>query len=180
MSALRLSVVPPASRMGLKGRDAATLLARAGFTVPGPNRIALCALDGGTVRLLRLGGTEFLLEQDEDDAVITRLAAQARSAGLQAWPVLRADCRLLVSGETLFDSLSRLCAFDFTRLAAEPDLVVMTLMAEISVTLALEPGTPLTGAAGPQLRLWADAGFATYLIQTIKSLSTAPSPGVHP
>ena len=54
----------------------------------------------------------------------------------------------------------------------------MTLLADISVTLVIESLDPAT----PQLRLWADASFATYLQQTLQSLSPSkpsPIPGVH-
>jgi hypothetical protein len=55
----------------------------------------------------------------------------------------------------------------------------MTLLADISVTFALEPAAP-GHIGGQQLRLWADPGFATYLTQTLQSLTPdAPSHGVH-
>jgi hypothetical protein len=95
--------------------------------------------------------------------------------------VLRADCSLLLGGEQLFDRLSRVCAFDFTQLAAQPDLAVMTLLAEISVTFALEPTAASAAPDAQQLRLWVDPGFATYLTQCLQSLSPdAPGHGVPP
>ena len=177
MSAFHVSVVRPAARTGLKGPDAAALLQQAGVPVPGaPNRIVADT----ALRVLRLGSTEFILEQDQGDAVLVAVRERARSAGLRAWPVLRADCSLLVGGDDLFDRLSRVCAFDFAQLAAQPDMAVMTMLADISVTFALEPAAA-TRAPAPALRLWADPGFATYLVQTLQSLSPdAPSPGVHP
>jgi sarcosine oxidase gamma subunit len=180
MSALQFMPVQPAARMGLKGPDAATLLQQAGIAVPAaPNRLLLCATDAGTVRLLRLGNTEFILEQDEGDAVLARVRELSHSAGLRAFPVLRADCSLLIGGDALFDRLSRICAFDFAQLAAQPGIAVMTLLADISVTFALEPAAP-GHIGGPQLRLWVDPGFAIYLTQTLLSLTPdAPSHGVH-
>src|SRR5512139_1329566 len=183
MSAFRVSSVRPAARMGLKGPDAATLLQQAGVPLPGaPNRIVSGGVQGTpaggaeavAVRVLRLGSTEFVLEQDEGDAVITTVRDLARSAGLRAWPVLRADCSLVISGEDAFDRLARVCAFDFAQLAGQPDMAVMTLLADISVTLALETSAP------PRLRLVADPGFSTFLTHTLQSLSPdAPIHGVH-
>jgi sarcosine oxidase gamma subunit len=173
MSAFQVVAVQPTARMGLKGFDAAALLQQAGITVPSaPNRIAA----NPHMRVLRLGNTEFILEQDDGDSAIAQVNSLARTAGLRAWPVTRADCSLLISGNGIFDRLSRVCAFDFTQLDATPDLAVMTLLADISVTFTLEP------ASGPRcLRLWADPGFATYLTLTLQSLSPdAPSHGVHP
>lgn len=188
MSALQILAAKPASRMGLKGPDAARLLQQAGFPVPdAPNRIRTGLAAASAVRVLRLGSTEFILEQDEGDAGLSALRDLAQGAGLRAWPVLRAECSLVIRGEDAFDRLSRICAFDFAQLAAQPDMAVMTLLADISVTFTLEAAA-CTGAASTHaapatqaLRLWADAGFATYLTQTLQSLSQdAPSPGVHP
>jgi len=180
-----LTPVKPAARMGLKGPDAATLLQQAGIAVPATANRALLspgAAGANAVRVLRLGSTEFLLEQDEGDAAIARVRALAATAGLNARPVLRADCCLLLSGDDLFDRLSRVCAFDFAQLDRQPDAAVMTLLADISVTFTPEPAATAASVARsrPTLRLWADPGFATYLIQTLQSLSSgAPSHGVH-
>jgi sarcosine oxidase gamma subunit len=175
MSALRVTTLQPAARLGLKGPDAAALLQQAGITVPAAaNRILLSPPPAGAgtaqVRVLRLGNTEFLLEQDEGDGAIAAVRTLAHTAGLRAHAVLRADCCLLLGGVALFDQLARVCAFDFAQLEAQPDLAVMTLLADISVIFALD---------GPQLRLWADPGFATYLTQTLQALSLAPNQGVH-
>jgi sarcosine oxidase gamma subunit len=172
VSAFHVKSVQSAARLGLKGPDAAALLQQAGIAVPAAaNRMALGATASGQVRVLRLGNTEFILEQDEGDTAIEQVRALSRNAGLRAHAVLRADCCLLLGGDALFDRLARVCAFDFAQLSAQPDMAVMTLLADISVTFALD---------GTQLRLWADPGFALYLTQTLQSLSPdAPSPGVH-
>jgi len=178
MSLFQVVAAKPASRMGLKGPDAAALLQQAGVSAPtSPNRILALQVpsESGstTLRVLRLGSTEFILEQDEGDSTLAMVQSLARTAGLRAWPVTRADCSLLISGDATFERLSRVCAFDFSQLGPQPDMAVMTLLADISVTFALEPGAQ-------RLRLWADPGFATYVTQTLQSLSPdAPSHGVH-
>jgi sarcosine oxidase gamma subunit len=182
VSTFWVKTVRPAASLGLKGPDAGELLQQAGITVPSaPNRILVCAVSQGSnaasVRVLRLGSTEFILEQDEGDGTIEQVRALARTTDLRAHAVLRADCGLLIGGSAVFDRLSRVCAFDFALLATQPDLAVMTLLAEISVTFALE--TADRAAAQSELRLWADPGFATYLTQSLQSLSPAPSHGVH-
>jgi hypothetical protein len=190
LSTFQVIPVQPVSRMGLKGPDAAALLQQAGVSVPSaPNRTLSLQVPHGsgttTLRVLRLGNTEFILEQDDGDSTLEKVRSLARTAGLRAWPVVRADCSLLISGEAMFERLSRICAFDFAQLGAQPDMAVMTLLADISVTFALEPGShpECAGVSRPAtrpLRLWADPGFATYLTQTLQSLSPdAPSHGVH-
>jgi hypothetical protein len=84
--------------------------------------------------VLRLGNTEFILEQDDGDSMLAQVQSLARTAGLRAWPVTRADCSLLLSGEAMFDRLSRVCAYDFAQFASLPDMAVMTA-GDISVTL---------------------------------------------
>lgn len=158
---LMLSPVIPRARVGLKGRDAAATLEGAGIRVP-PR--ANCLVHGGGLsRCLRLGSTEFLLEDDADTARLADLRQVASAATLRAYVAPRADFSALLSGPAVFDSLSPYCSFDFTALRAAPDTVVMTLLADISVVLALEPGED----SAPRLRLWADAGFAHYLTETL-------------
>lgn len=157
----------PTARMGLKGADAARLLQQAGIDVPGvANSITHPRSDSGT-RCLRLGNTEFLLEQDAGSDAIERVRALAGTADLRAWPVLRTDYCVLLGGPALFERLSHIASFDFETLDSTADRVVMTLAADISVTLALDSAGP----APPQLRLWTDASFGIYLEETLQTLS---------
>jgi len=190
----------PTARLGLKGPDAPAVLQQAGIAIPthanGITRSPASAL-AGLSRCLRLGATEFLLEQDEGVEAVQSLRGRAQTAGLRAWPVIRADFSALLGGTEVMMRLSRLGSFDFESwLAAEARAsiasrastsspasatacsVVMTLLADISITLVIESADP----AAPQLRLWADASFATYLQQTLQFLSPStpcPTPGVH-
>jgi hypothetical protein len=113
----------------------------------------------GAGRCLRQGSTEFLIELDDGQQPV--LAAHASFPA--AWQLMRADHCLLLTGSRWPGALAQVCSFDFTRLDDEPDLVVMTLMAGIGVTLIREPG-------GTGLRLWCDASFSSYLQQCLHSL----------
>ncbi|HXS29964.1 MAG TPA: hypothetical protein VN755_03935, partial [Steroidobacteraceae bacterium] len=86
------------------------------------------------------------------------------------WCVLRSDYSALVGGVSVFEQLSRMASFDFRQLLQTPDRVVMTLVADISITAVLEDAS----TSAPQLRLWADASFGIYLEKTLQSLSTIP------
>jgi len=156
---LSLLVARPRERIGLKGREAATVLEEAGIAIPArANAIVYAA----TSRCLRLGSTEFLLEEDARGGLAERLRPLA-AAHERAWLAPRSDFSAVLSGPAPFESLSRFCSLDFELLIAQPDLVVMTLLADISVTLALEPETSLQ----PRIRLWADPGYARYLTDTL-------------
>ena len=125
----------------------------------------------GTGRCLRLGHGEFLLEQDDGDALREQVRAALAQASGGAWIVQRADHALLLDGPPWPAELARVCAFDFEQLRRDPDRVVMTLLADVSVTLAREP-TAAPGAAGAMpLRLWCDPGYATYLHECLHTLA---------
>jgi sarcosine oxidase subunit gamma len=157
----------PGARYGVKGADAERWLLLQGIAIPtSANRIKRWPQDGGG-RCLRLGQTEFLVEHDAPGSR-SPAAAAPMQAGAAAWVLLREDCSLLLDAALCRDVLPQACSFDFSRLDGEPDLVVMTLLAGISVTLAREPATD---ASLPALRLWCDASYATYLQQCLHQLA---------
>jgi sarcosine oxidase subunit gamma len=161
------------ARFGVKGTRAADWLAQHGIAVPAvPNRIASWSGSGGG-RCLRLGNTEFLVEYDAANAVVP---AQAAVDG--AWLLLRSDFSLLLDPRWT-SLLAQVCSFDFERLHDQPDMVVMTLLAGISVTLVREarPGND-TGMA---LRLWCDGTYRPYLQQCLQHFARPDqSPGEKP
>jgi sarcosine oxidase gamma subunit len=164
LPALTLTAATPRARLGLKGREAATLLQGAGVAVPArANAILRAASSGAGSRCLRLGATEFIIEDDGDGERIASLAQQASAGALRAFVAPRSDFSAVLAGPAVFDSLSPFCAYDFAALQAQPDAVVMTLLADISVVLALEPGED----SAPRLRLWADPGYGQYLTETL-------------
>jgi len=157
-----------AARFGLKGADAPAWLAAQGIPVPdAPNRIA--RWDGG--RCLRQGHGEFLVEVD-DTASRDPLAGETSAGAQQMWILLRSDHSLLLEGDHWRGALAQACSFDFDRLQADPGLIVMTLLAGISVTLAAEPRPDDSSPFA--LRLWCDASYALYLDRCLQTL-TAPS-----
>jgi hypothetical protein len=158
-----LQVVRPAERFGVKGREAAELLAHCGIPVPpGANQHASWRDADGrdTGRCLRLGQREFIVESDAGAQYLATLQS-ALPAFPAAWLLPRADHSLLLEGPAWPGRLAQLCSFDFERLPDDPAQVVMTLLADISVIFIREPAQ--TGSDGFGLRLWCDPGYATYL-----------------
>jgi sarcosine oxidase, subunit gamma len=142
------------ARYGMKGTHAAGWLAQQGIAVPAaPNRATHWSGDVGG-RCLRLGSSEFLVEQDAGS-----VPAAPSTDG--AWQLLRNDYSVLLQGPHWPGRLAQLCAFDFRRFHDEPDLVVMTLLAGIGVTLVHEPRRADESPA--TLRLWCDASYTQYL-----------------
>lgn len=157
------------ARFGVKGAGAMDWLARQGVGLPvAPNRVTHWSGAGGG-RCLRLGSSEFLVEYDAG-------CIPTQPPGDGAWLLLRSDHSLLLEGPQWTTALAQLCAFDFQRFTDEPDLVVMTLLAGIGVTLVREPrhadDSPLA------LRLWCDASYAPYLQQCLHHVARSdPFPG---
>ena len=164
-------------RTGLKGRGAADLLASLGIAVPPRANQVLRFQSPHAGRCLRLGNTEFLLEQDDGDALLSALDTALQAAPAQVLGALRRDRCYLLSGTGLAEALRQIAAFDFEASGFAGDDVVMTLMAGISVSFIREP------APGPDaLRLWCDAGFGDYLHDCFLALgaqSDTPSPSPH-
>lgn len=148
------------TRFGIKGSDAAARLQQLGLAVPArPNSFMQWGEDApfGSGRCLRQGNTEFLIE----------LASAGIPAQLADHVLIRCDHSVVLRGAHWPQLLAQLCSFDFDRLQHEPDLVVMTLVTGISVTLIREPAASATDYA---LRLWCDPGFALYLQQCLHSI----------
>jgi hypothetical protein len=159
------------TRFGVKGREAAQLLQHCGVPVPATAN-AMIRWRGhghfGDGRCLRLGHSEFVLEQDDGHALLDAVRGALPPADGSSWFVHRADHCLLLNGPAWPAQLARVCSFDFEQLRREPDRVVMTLLADVGVTLVPEPSTAPDALT---LRLWCDPGYATYLHQCLHSLS---------
>jgi hypothetical protein len=156
-------------RLGLKGSDAPALLQQLGLRIPAlPNRVTHWQSGDqfGSGRCLRQGSTEFLLELDrgKPPAVL-----RANETLADAWTLIRSDHSLILDA-TWPRKLAHICSFDFDRLHEEGDLVVMTLMAGIGVTLVREPNHSATPPPGMALRLWCDPGYSTYLHDCLHSI----------
>jgi hypothetical protein len=156
-----------AQRFGVKGADAAALLQQWGLRIPDlPNRFTHWEAHEpfGSGRCLRQGSTEFLIEVEAGKTP----DLQPGESLPNAWTLIRTD-QSLVLDASWPRALAHICSFNFDRLHEEPDLVVMTLMAGIGVTVIREP-LPATHSSGMALRLWCDAGYSTYLQECLRSI----------
>lgn len=156
------------ARFGVKGRHAPALLQHLGLSIPTqPNRVVHWQSHEpfGSGRCLRQGGTEFLIELD----CATTPDLPVHPSFPDAWQLTRCDYSLVLHGEWWPPALARIGSFDFTRLDDEPDLVVMTLLAGIGVTLIRESPT----RQGKGLRLWCDSSFSVYLQHCLLSLGAS-------
>ena len=144
-------------RFSVKGPQAAAWLAGKGMNTPA----AINSWDEaapGTM-ILRLGGSEFLLEDQHSGDTCALLAKgfkQAEVAGV--YKVQRADAAFILSGSEALDLLSELCMLDLRDSALGANAVVMTQVAGISATLLRQT------LNGQQVyRIWCDETYGPYL-----------------
>lgn len=144
-------------RFSVKGPQAAAWLAARGMNTPA----AINSWDEaapGTM-ILRLGGSEFLLEDQHSGDTCATLAKgfkQAEVAGV--YKVQRADAAFILSGSEALDLLSELCMLDLRDSALGANAVVMTQVAGISATLLRQT------LNGQQVyRIWCDGTYGPYL-----------------
>ena len=144
-------------RFSVKGPQAAAWLAAKGMNTPA----AINSWDEaapGTM-ILRLGGSEFLLEDQRSGDTCATLAKgfkQSEVAGV--YKVQRADAAFILSGSEALDLLSELCMLDLRDSALGTNAVVMTQVAGISATLLRQT------LNGQQVyRIWCDGTYGPYL-----------------
>ncbi len=143
-------------RFGIKGPNAAAWLQAKGLKTPAELNSWVEGAAGTLV--LRLGGSEFLTEDQYQASTTDGLQSfkQAETAG--AYKVARADAAFIVSGAEALNLLSELCSLDLRDSALAADAVVMTQVAGISATLLRQQ------LDGQQVyRIWCDGTYGPYM-----------------
>lgn len=148
-------------RSGIKGPAAAGHLESLGFPLPAqPNLwLPLPGASGGLIA--RLGLTEYLLEAD--DKACKPLQAVPPPPG--AYPVLRSDTALVLSGKLASEVLLQTCSIDFTAVNTERGELVLTSMTGVPVLVI-----PLLAGPVPLYRIWCDPSYGPYLYRTLLSI----------
>ena len=144
------------ARWGCKGPAAPQWLAEQGLPVaPDYNRYRELPT-GGLVA--RLGVTEFLIEADAAMLGLLRDAAMPAGRVHGLYPVLRQDVALQLQGPALHTLLRQVCSVDLQAREIPPDVVFLTTMVGVGVTLLWR---------GDALLLWADGTMGSYLWDTL-------------
>jgi sarcosine oxidase subunit gamma len=152
-------------RTGCKGPGAADWLGSLGFALPAAANHWLPA--GEQARLLRLGRQEYLYETDTqpNEGRWQRLHAGPWPA--QVYPVPRQDVALLLVGAALRDLLAQTCNVNVAALDVVARPVALTSLAGVAVVLLPEHDR----CGQLRVRLWAEAGYAAYLAQTLGAIA---------
>ncbi len=143
------------NRFGVKGPQAADWLKAAGIKLPETTNSWTSQENGSLV--MRLGNTEFLLEDKPENQLAKTLSDTAvEQSGVHK--VLRNDAAFIVSGELTPALFSEVCAIDLDNGSLEDNRLVMTVIAGVSATLLKQT---LNGQS--VYRIWCDGTFGPYL-----------------
>ncbi len=150
-------------RFGVKGPQASQWLATQ--KIKTPDSVNSWILDKD-VLVLRLGSSEFLVEQQVSGDVCKQLneASEVNTPGV--YKVLRADAAFVISGDQILTMFSELCKLDLSDKALEPNQLIMTQIADISATLVPEIINDRL-----VIRLWCDGTYGAYMWRVLHQLA---------
>jgi sarcosine oxidase gamma subunit len=115
--------------------------------------------------VVRLGATEFLVEQAESTE-LRKLATELAAPIDGVYPVLREDRAFVLGGGAADEILAQMCNVNFSALRAEAREAVMTLMIGVAVTVV-----PQGSAAQRRYRIWCDPSYGHYLWSTLQEVA---------
>ena len=152
------------SRFGVKGLNAVQWLAARKLEIPAERNTWLLQESGALV--LRLGNSEFLVEDQFQSDVCKALRADDQQKIHGLYRVQRSDAALLLSGSAVQNLLSELCTLDLRGKALAENAVVMTQVAGISATILRQT---VNGEA--IYRLWCDGTYGPYMWDTLLEIA---------
>ncbi|HDY84720.1 hypothetical protein LCGC14_0538890 [marine sediment metagenome] len=150
-------------RFGVKGPKANQWLATQNIKTP--DSINSWVLDND-VLVLRLGSSEFLIEQQVSGDVCKQLNQVSQTAAVGVYKVLRADAAFVISGDQILTMFSELCKLDLSAEALKPNQLIMTQVADISATIVSE----ITNGQ-LVIRLWCDGTYGAYMWRVLHQLA---------
>ena len=157
-----VSVVSNLQRYGVKGPLAAQWLASHGVALPAKANTWVLS-DQAIV--MRLGASEFLIEDQADGQVCDKLAADTlRVAGVYKVP--RADAAYLLAGSGVLHLFAELCPLDLRETVLLENDLVMTQVADISATVLRQTIDNET-----IYRLWCDGTYGAYMRHTLADIA---------
>jgi sarcosine oxidase subunit gamma len=150
-------------RFGVKGPQASEWLASQ--KIKTPDSLNSWVMDKD-VLVLRLGSSEFLVEQQVSGEVCKQLNQASQVSTVGVYKVLRADAAFVISGDQILTMFSELCKLDLSEKALNPNQVIMTQIADISATIMPEIIDDRL-----VIRLWCDGTYGAYMWRVLHQLA---------
>jgi len=152
------------SRYGVKGPNATQWLLERGIAIPTtPNSWTM--YEQKTL-VLRLGSSEFLIEDQLGGSACGRLASDTTRAA-SVYKVPRADAAFIVSGSETLNLFSELCSLDLREKSLAAKDLIMTQVAGISATVIRQT---LNGET--VYRVWCDGTYGPYMWEVLIGIAT--------
>jgi len=150
-------------RFGVKGPQAKQWLISQ--KIKTPDSINSWVLEND-VLVLRLGNSEFLVEQQISGEICKQLNEASQTNAVDVYKVLRADAAFVICGVEMLAMFSELCKLDLSEKALKPNQLIMTQIADISATIVPE-------IINDQLviRLWCDGTYGAYMWRVLHQLA---------
>ena len=162
MQALHITNVSTLQRYGVKGPQASKWLANHGISIPAEANTWILS-DHAIV--MRLGASEFLIEDQTDGKTCSKLEADVdRVNGVYKVP--RADAAFSLAGSKVLNLFAELCAIDLREIALAENEVVMTQVAGITAIVLRQSINNET-----VYRLWCDGTYGVYMLHTLLEIS---------
>ncbi|MCE9632813.1 MAG: sarcosine oxidase subunit gamma [Methylophilales bacterium] len=152
------------SRFAIKGPSAAQWLELNKIKIP-PTANSWNQQKSGAL-VLRLGNSEFLIEDQPEGKLCAALNVADRKALTGLYKVERSDVALLLSGSQVLSLLSELCTLDLREKALGENALVMTQVAGISATIIRQS---LNNE--PVYRLWCDGTYGAFMWDTMLEIA---------
>lgn len=162
LSNVSITDVSNLARYGVKGAQAATWLNKHGVAIP---KDANSWVQNDKTLVMRLGSTEFLIEDQEGGETSKKLLADTGRVA-NVYKVPRADASYLLAGSDVLNLLSELCALDLRESALLENVVVMTQVAGISAVILRQ-----TSNNEPVYRLWCDGTYGVYMQHVLDEIA---------
>ena len=151
------------ARYGVKGPNATQWLVDRGIAIP-TNVNAWTTCEQKTL-VLRLGSSEFLIEDQLGGSACSRLAIDATRVA-SVYKVPRADAAFIVSGSEVLNLFSELCSLDLREKSLASKDVIMTQVAGISATVIRQT---LNGET--IYRIWCDGTYGAYMWEVLLEIA---------
>ena len=162
MQALNITNLSKLQRYGVKGANAAKWLANHGVAIPAK---ANTWVFSGNAIVMRLGSTEFLIEDSIDGKICAKLEADVDRV-IGVYKVPRMDAAYLLAGSAVFNLLSEVCALDLRESALAENELLMTQVAGISATVLRQSVNNET-----VYRIWCDGTYAVYMQHILSDIA---------
>lgn len=162
MQALNITNVSTLKRYGVKGPLASKWLANYGISIPAKANTWILS---NQVIVMRLGASEFLIEDQTDGKTCAKLEADVeRVSGVYKVP--RADAAYLLAGSQVLNLFAEICPLDLREATLAENEVIMTQVAGISATILRQSINNET-----VYRLWCDGTYGVYMFHTLSEIS---------